>query len=100
MLESYIESRLKAGVEKLGGKCLKFTTPGMRGAPDRIVLLPPGQVWFVETKAPRGYLDPIQKAYHRHLIALGFRVSVLWTIGQINFFLNDIHTLRISAPRH
>lgn len=91
MLESYIESKLRSGVEKLGGKCLKFVTPGKRGAPDRIVLLR-GKTVFVETKTPAGRLEPIQKAYHRELQEAGFKVQVIKTIEQVNFFLNDIRT--------
>lgn len=89
MLESYIESRLKAGVEGKGGKCLKFVTPGMRGAPDRIVLLA-GKCEFVETKTPVGRLDPIQKAYHKLLRRLGFRVWVLDSIEKVNLYLDGI----------
>ena len=43
MLESSIENRLKKEIEKLGGKALKFVSPGIAGVPDRIVLLPYGR---------------------------------------------------------
>lgn len=52
MLESKIEKRLKKEIELLGGKAMKFISPGEAGVPDRIVLLPEGHVIFVELKAP------------------------------------------------
>lgn len=52
MLESEIENKLKKEIETLGGLSLKFTSPGMAGVPDRLVLLPKGKICFVEVKAP------------------------------------------------
>mgnify|MGYP001603998362 CR=1 FL=1 len=52
MRESGIEKRLKKEIEKIGGKALKFVSPGVIGVPDRIVLLPHGKIIFVELKAP------------------------------------------------
>lgn len=52
MKESEIESHLKRRVEALGGKCWKWVSPGRLGVPDRILILPGGIIWFVETKAP------------------------------------------------
>lgn len=52
MTEKQLEQKLKKEVEKLGGLCLKLTTPGFTGIPDRLILLPGGKVWFVEVKKP------------------------------------------------
>ena len=53
MIESDIEKYLKRRVERdLHGRCWKWVSPGRRGVPDRIVLLPGGVVFFVELKAP------------------------------------------------
>lgn len=52
MRESVVEARLKREVEKRGGLCIKFVSPGFTGVPDRIVLMCGGFVAFVETKAP------------------------------------------------
>ena len=51
MDEKTIENKLKKAVVKRGGLCVKFVSPSFAGVPDRIVLLPGGQVAFVETKA-------------------------------------------------
>ena len=52
MKESDIESYLRKRVEANGGKCWKWVSPGRRGVPDRIVIMPGGVVAFVELKAP------------------------------------------------
>lgn len=52
MRENEVERYLKRRVEAEGGKCWKWVSPGRRGVPDRIVLLPGGRVLFVELKAP------------------------------------------------
>lgn len=52
MRESTVEARLKREIEKRGGLCIKFVSPGYTGVPDRIVLMRGGFVAFVETKAP------------------------------------------------
>jgi hypothetical protein len=52
MLEKQIEQALRQRVKELGGTCEKFTSPGKRAVPDRIVTLPGGRIIFVECKAP------------------------------------------------
>ena len=47
MLEKQIEQALLRRVKELGGMCEKFTSPGRRAVPDRIVTLPGGQIIFV-----------------------------------------------------
>ena len=50
--ESRIERHLRVSVKKMGGMAVKFTSPGLDGVPDRIVLLPGRKIAFVELKAP------------------------------------------------
>lgn len=52
MRESDIERYLRKQVEANGGKCWKWVSPGRRGVPDRIVIMPGGVIAFVELKAP------------------------------------------------
>lgn len=60
MREKEIEQALVRAVRLRGGLCPKWTSPGMDGVPDRIVLLPRGKMAFVETKAPGRKLRPLQ----------------------------------------
>lgn len=52
-LEKDIEKYLTRQIKLIGGLCYKFTSPGVRGVPDRIVLHR-GNVFFVEVKRPGG----------------------------------------------
>jgi acyl-coenzyme A synthetase/AMP-(fatty) acid ligase len=67
-LEKDIENRLKNEVEKRNGLCLKFTSPGHTGVPDRIVITPEGLTLFVELKKSKHQdLDPKQKHWKKRL---------------------------------
>ena len=92
-LEKDIEARLRTRVEALGGRCLKWTCPGWRGVPDRIVLFPGGRVYFVETKRPKGgKLSPLQIKWREWLTALGFHVWTVWSTADLADFLEYIKT--------
>jgi len=97
LLEADVEEELRIGIELLGGQCLKFTVPGRRGAPDRIILMPGGLIVFVELKTIGGVLESWQKRFHTMLRSLGFRVEVLWTKEQVRAFFP---TLRSTSSRH
>lgn len=60
MRESQVERRLVEGVKRLGGMCLKFTSPGTPGVPDRIIITATGRVIFVELKTEVGRLTKLQ----------------------------------------
>lgn len=74
-LESSIEARLVRAVARRGGCALKWQ--GVRGAPDRIVVLPGGRVVFVEVKGDRGRLSPHQTAMLARLTRLGCETAVV-----------------------
>lgn len=84
MLESVIELRLKKRVEMLGGLALKMDSMSWAGAPDRLILLPNGQVVFVELKAPGKKPRPIQIKRHEQLRAIGFEVIIIDSLEGID----------------
>jgi len=90
MIESQIEARLRKEVEKRGGKAKKFTSPGWRGVPDRIVLLPGGRILFVELKAPDKKLEPLQVKRAQELQSLGFSVYRLDSMAAVKAFLVEV----------
>ena len=104
MLEKDIEARLKRGVKRAGGLCLKWVSPGCTGVMDRIVLLPGGQVIFVELKKPGGRLSKRQKYMAAKMKALGLPVLSLWTIEAVDDFLevvcDAVCTPQLSAGGH
>lgn len=106
--ENTIERALVRAVEARGGKARKFVSPGWRGAPDRIVMMPGGQVVFVEVKRPGGRASPLQAHRLRELEVLGFEARVIASRGDLARFLeeldahpaaNGISPAPISAPR-
>ena len=90
MLEKNIENKLTTAVEKAGGIAPKFVSPSFTGMPDRLVLLPDGVFAFVELKAPGESPRPLQKARHRKLRSLGFKVYVIDGIDGIGGMLHEL----------
>lgn len=90
MKESSIEHRLKVEVERLGGKCLKFVSPGVVGVPDRLILLPGGRCIFIELKAPGKKLSPVQEYRAKELRALGFDVRCVDSVELIKEMIRNV----------
>lgn len=74
MLEKDIEAKLKKGIDRLGGECYKFTSPGHAGVPDRLILLPGGTMAFAELKAPGKKERKLQRHVQDQIRAMGFAV--------------------------
>ena len=92
MREKEIELQLVRAVKKMGGRAVKFMSPGFDGMPDRLVLLPGGKCGFVEVKAPGKKIRALQRVRHEMLKALGFKAYVLDAKEQIEEIINDICT--------
>lgn len=89
MRESVIETYLREGVKKLGGRAYKWTSPGNAGVPDRIVVLPGRPPVFVELKTEKGELSALQKVQIARLQKLGQDVRVLYGKEQVEKFLDE-----------
>ncbi len=89
MAESTLEKRLRLEVKKHGGLALKFTSPGRRGVPDRLVLVPMGRAVFVEMKALSKPLEPLQKKRTEELKNLGFKVYKIDSNTDIKNFIQE-----------
>lgn len=87
MREAALEKKIKARIEKEGGLCFKWVSPGFTGVPDRIAILPAGRLAFIEVKRP-GLKDgrtPRQKRVAQMLEARGqtvLRVSSMETLEE------------------
>lgn len=92
MREKQIEQKLVKAVRAAGGICPKLVSPGTDGMPDRMVLLPPGRIGFVEVMAPGETLRPLQT--HRQIRALGFPVFVLDDPERIPWILEEVAAWR------
>ena len=94
MLEKDVEGYLRREIEKMGGLCLKFTSPGNAGVPDRIIILPGGRVWFAEIKTTGGRVRPLQKWWQKRLQKVGIRSLVIHNRVEAEVFI----TLLREAP--
>lgn len=83
-LEKDVEEALRKMIKRHGGYCLKFVCPGWSGVPDRIILLPGGRVYFVETKRPKGgRASRLQQFWHEELFRLGFKALFIHTKNSV-----------------
>lgn len=88
MRESTIEKHLVIKCREHGYLCWKFTSPGLRGVPDRIIISPSGAVYFIELKCPSGRPSPIQLRRYRELESHGRPTIFAYNVEQIDrFFL-------------
>lgn len=88
MLEKFLEQKLVRRVKAAGGLCLKWSSPGAAGVPDRIVLLPGGRVIFVEMKRPKGgRLSDLQKWWAHELLDRGFAYDCIWDEQDLQLFV-------------
>lgn len=90
MRESQIEARLVQGVKARGGMCLKFTSPGTPGVPDRIVITPAGRICFVELKTEIGRLANIQQWVIKEMQKRGVDVRVIKGPEAVKEFLEEV----------
>ena len=86
MLERDIESALVKRVKELNGLCEKFTSPGRRSVPDRLVTLPGGVIVFIEVKSLGKRPTPLQLRDHQRRRALGCDVRVIDSLEQVRVF--------------
>lgn len=77
MREAEIEQRLVSVAKRRGFTAEKFTSPGRRSVPDRIVWGGAGRLFFVECKATGAKPTPAQERDHAKRRAAGFLVFVV-----------------------
>lgn len=91
MLENEVEKHLCKRVKNdLGGWALKFISPGQNGVPDRIILVPMGRIYFVETKAPGKKLRKLQEWVCGIIKGLGFVVLRIDTKAKVDAFISEV----------
>ncbi len=93
MRETTLERRLVREVERIGGLAPKWISPGNRGVPDRIVILPGGGTVYVEMKAPGKPLAPLQEHWKRKLLKLGHRHYKIDSNEDIDRFIDEVREL-------
>lgn len=90
MKEYAVEKYLILVTRAHGGMCIKFTSPGTSGVPDRIVILPGGKIGFVETKAPGRRPRLLQRVVIRDLYRQGCRVATIDNLKSAEGFVRRL----------
>jgi len=91
--EKSVEKYFKEQIEfHLGGKAFKFTSPGTRGMPDRIVFLPDGYCLLVELKKPKSATRKAQQMIHKMLNRMGHQVFVVNSKEAVDKFIDFLIT--------
>ncbi len=90
MRETAVEKRFRIEIEKRGGKAPKWVSPGNRGVPDRLVILPDGRTIYVEMKAPGKPLQPLQIKWARVLRDMGHDVWKIDCYQDIDRFIAEV----------
>lgn len=91
--ENRVERRLIDGVKALGGRTFKFISPGRAGVPDRVVILPGGNVHFVELKAHGGRASALQQRMLAKLRRMDVTALVLTGIDEVERYLDNLREL-------
>ena len=73
--EAAVENHLISQCKKLKFMCLKFTSPGTTGVPDRVVIAN-GHTVFIEIKRPGGKLRRLQEVMVAEMRSHGAVVHV------------------------
>lgn len=99
MLEKELEYWLSWKVHWLGGMSFKFVSPGNAGVPDRIFVLPGGEVWFVELKTENGSLTRVQQYQGERLRRAGCNYRVIRGKKEAEEWIDEIRAARVSDLR-
>lgn len=93
-LEKSIENVLRKAVEDEGGVCLKWTCPGHRGVPDRMILFPGGIIAFVELKRPGAKVKAggLQEWWRMKILSFGFPCYEISTAGDAQHLVDFLST--------
>jgi hypothetical protein len=90
MREVLLEQHLVREVERVGGRAPKWVSPGQRGVPDRLVILPGGRTVYVEMKSPGKPLNPLQERWAKILQSLGHEVYKIDSVDAIERFIQEV----------
>ncbi len=83
--EKQVEDRLRRKTEsKLKGIAYKFTSPGRRSVPDRLLIWPLDNHCFVECKRPGETWTKAQEKHRDKLRAMGHKVYLVDTYEAVD----------------
>ena len=81
--ERYLCQRMK----EIGCECFKWTSPGVRGVPDRICIFPHGAIYFVELKSEGVKPKAHQLRFAKRLKKVNTPVEFIDTKEEVDNFI-------------
>lgn len=87
--ESAIETYLRKSLRDVGALCLKWTSPGNPGVPDRVVIFR-RQIHLVELKAPGAGLNKNQKTMFPRINDQGVMIHVIDSREGVDDFIDRL----------
>jgi len=93
LTEKQIETRLRIRVKEIGGKALKFVSPGYNGVPDRLVFMPGGRIYLVELKAPGKKPTQLQIKRKEEFERMGFKYYIIDSYEGVEKFIKEVITI-------
>lgn len=84
--ETAVENYLDKQIRRIGGRTIKVA-PLVKGNPDRLVQIPFGRMYLVETKTSIGKASPAQLVWHDRSKAMGHVVHVINTRDKVDRFV-------------
>lgn len=75
--EKLLEKKLTEGIELLGGLSYKFSSSNSKGNPDRLLILPGGNVFFAEIKTTGKKPSPTQLLKKGEIESRGIKVFII-----------------------
>ncbi len=92
--EGRVESALVIAVKRHGGLTRKMNGSGYRAWPDRLILLPAVEQFYVECKAPGKRVTDQQNALHNKLRSQGAMVFVVDSVDMAEEVVLNMSTKR------
>ena len=83
------ELELRKAVERAGGRCWKLPASIYRFIPDRLILLPPGRVFFRELKRGKEKPTSGQIAMIKILQNMGFNAEIIHGKQGVREFIDE-----------
>ena len=90
MNEKLIERKLVEAIKQKNGIAIKLTSPSFTGLPDRMILMPKNNLYFVELKTTGKKPTERQVYVLNQLHNLGFFATVIDNQSKLDSFLETI----------
>ena len=98
MREQEIEAYMRKELTGAGCLFLKWVSPGNAGVPDRIAILPGGEVVFLELKTDDGRPTPVQQWWQREIRKRGCIVRVVRGMEEAESMVRVLRSMIPRAP--